>query len=64
LEEVSLAFYGITKDPETEEFMMIMQFADKGSVRDLLSHNFNNILWNVKLIYLSDSAFDLNIFPL
>ncbi|GBC46678.2 kinase-like domain-containing protein [Rhizophagus irregularis DAOM 181602=DAOM 197198] len=28
-----LKFYGMTKDPETEEFMMILQFANKGNLR-------------------------------
>ncbi|GES76082.1 kinase-like domain-containing protein [Rhizophagus clarus] len=30
----TLAFYGITKDPETKEFMMILQFAEKGNLRN------------------------------
>ncbi|EXX53024.1 uncharacterized protein OCT59_017760 [Rhizophagus irregularis] len=48
----SLIFYGMTKDPETEEFMMILQFADEGNLRSVLSHNFKNILWKDKIIYL------------
>ncbi|GBB98580.1 hypothetical protein RclHR1_03270003 [Rhizophagus clarus] len=28
--------YGITKNPETKEFMMIMKFADKGNLRSNL----------------------------
>ncbi|GES87600.1 kinase-like domain-containing protein [Rhizophagus clarus] len=48
----SLRFYGITKDSETNEFMMIMQFADNGNLRNILSSNFNNIFWNIKLGYL------------
>jgi serine/threonine protein kinase len=32
----------MTKDPETEEFMMILEIADKGNLRNVLSHNFNN----------------------
>ncbi|CAB4474479.1 unnamed protein product [Rhizophagus irregularis] len=28
-----LKFYGLTKDPETKEFMMIIEFADKGNLR-------------------------------
>jgi serine/threonine protein kinase len=59
LENNSLTFYGITKDPETEEFIMILQFANKGNVRNLLSHNFNNILWNKKLMYLGGLTIDL-----
>jgi serine/threonine protein kinase len=54
-----LEFYGITKDPETEEFMMIMQFVAEGSVRNILSRDFNNTLWSRKLRYLHNSAVDL-----
>jgi serine/threonine protein kinase len=56
---IILQFYGITKDPETEEFMMIMQFAVGGSVRNILSCDFNNTLWSRKLGYLYNSALDL-----
>ena len=42
----------MTKDPETEEFMMILQFADEGNLRSVLSHNFKNILWKDKIKYL------------
>ncbi|CAB4430487.1 unnamed protein product [Rhizophagus irregularis] len=54
-----LKFYGMTKDPETEEFMMILQFADKGNLRSVLSHNFNNILWKDKICYLDWLAYGL-----
>lgn len=37
-------FYGITKDPETKEFMIILRFAEQGNLRDILSNNFNDIL--------------------
>ncbi|GBC46790.2 kinase-like domain-containing protein [Rhizophagus irregularis DAOM 181602=DAOM 197198] len=47
-----LKFYGMTKDPETEEFIMILQFADEGNLRSVLSHNFKNILWKDKIKYL------------
>ena len=39
----------MTKDPETNEFMMIMDFADKGNLRSRLSNNFNNVLWRDKI---------------
>ncbi|GBB92951.1 hypothetical protein RclHR1_02090015 [Rhizophagus clarus] len=54
-----LGFYGMTKDPKTEEFMMIMDFAYDGNLRSILSSNFNSILWNEKISYLCYSAFDL-----
>uniref|UniRef100_U9T195 Protein kinase domain-containing protein n=1 Tax=Rhizophagus irregularis (strain DAOM 181602 / DAOM 197198 / MUCL 43194) TaxID=747089 RepID=U9T195_RHIID len=33
----TLQFYGITKDPETEEFIMILDFANQGNLRSFLS---------------------------
>ena len=48
----------MTKDPETKEFMMIIQFADKGNLRCFLSKNFNNILWKDKILYLRNLAYD------
>ena len=42
----------MTKDPETNEFMMIVYFADKGDLRSDLSNNFNNILWKDKIDWL------------
>ena len=44
----------MTKDPETNEFMMIMDFADKGNLRSRLSNNFNNISWYNKIDLLRD----------
>ncbi|GBC40594.2 kinase-like domain-containing protein [Rhizophagus irregularis DAOM 181602=DAOM 197198] len=48
-----LQFYGFTKDPETKEFMMIIIFADEGNLRSILSNNFNNIMWEDKIKYLT-----------
>src|SRR5688572_28519528 len=39
--------------------MMIMQFADQGNLRHVLSSNFNNILWIDKIYLLRNIAFDL-----
>jgi serine/threonine protein kinase len=54
-----LKFYGMTRDPETKEFIMILQFANKGSLRDTLSNNFNDILWKDKIKYLRDLLYNL-----
>ena len=43
-----LIFYGMTKDPETKEFIMIVQFADEGNLRSIHSTNFSSILWKDK----------------
>src|SRR6266496_2180829 len=49
----------MTKDPETNEFMMIMDFADKGNLKSSLSNNFKNILWKNKIFLLYHIAIDL-----
>src|SRR5438045_1778496 len=49
----------MAKDPETQEFMMIMQFADQGNLRHVLSSNFNNILWEDKIQLLYCLTIDL-----
>jgi len=56
---ISLKFYGITKDPETKEFIMILEFASIGNLRRVLSTNFNSILWNEKIGYLYSLLSDL-----
>ncbi|RGB35136.1 kinase-like domain-containing protein [Rhizophagus diaphanus] len=47
-------FYGITKDPETEEFIMITKFANKGNLRSILLSNFKNLFWTDKISLLCD----------
>src|ERR1051325_4547057 len=49
----------MTKDPKTKEFMMIIQLADQGNLRYILSSNFNNTLWKDKIQLLENSATDL-----
>ena len=41
--------YGITKDPETKNFMMVMEYAQNGSLRQHLNNSFNLLNWNKKL---------------
>ena len=40
--------YGITKDPETNNFMMVMEYAEHGSLRQNINKNFNSKDWNTK----------------
>src|SRR5438132_1551439 len=46
---VIIRCYGITKDPETNDFMMVMAYAENGSLRQYLNNNFNKLSWNEKL---------------
>ncbi|RIA95077.1 kinase-like domain-containing protein [Glomus cerebriforme] len=41
--------YGITKDPNTDEYMLIMDYARKGNLHDYLQKNFININWRTKI---------------
>ena len=55
--------YGITKDPETNNFMIVMQYAENGSLRQSLSKNFNSMeSWNkfYILYYISDGLKDIH----
>ena len=49
--------YGITKDPETNNFMMVMEYAERGSLRQSL----NKILgWNMKFSILNNISYGLS----
>ncbi|RHZ80176.1 hypothetical protein Glove_139g22 [Diversispora epigaea] len=52
----SRSFYGITKDPETYEYMMVLRYFKDGILRNHLKNNSNNINWNYKLNYLKRLA--------
>ncbi|CAB4403158.1 unnamed protein product [Rhizophagus irregularis] len=41
--------FGITKDPESNNFMMVMEYAKEGSLRQYLNNIFNSIMWGDKL---------------
>src|ERR1044071_2147065 len=42
-------YYGITQNPITEDFIIIMKYYQLGSLRDYLTKNFYNIKWSEKL---------------
>ena len=44
--------YGVTKDPETNNFMMVMQYAFDGSLRQSLNKNFDSMSLKTKFIIL------------
>ncbi|RHZ85153.1 hypothetical protein Glove_71g34 [Diversispora epigaea] len=47
--DTSIRFYGITQDPETHSYMMVLNYASDGNLREYLKINFNNINWEKKL---------------
>ncbi|RHZ59199.1 hypothetical protein Glove_365g80 [Diversispora epigaea] len=48
----SIRFYGITQDPETHSYMMVLNYAKDGNLREYLKINFSNINWEQKLYNL------------
>src|SRR6266508_1817767 len=42
-------YYGITQDPITEDFIIIMKYYKLGSLKDYMTKNFYNIKWIEKL---------------
>src|SRR4051794_15195199 len=48
----SIRFFGITQDPETHSYMMVLEYATDGNLREYLKINFNNINWKLKLYNL------------
>ncbi|RHZ70097.1 hypothetical protein Glove_275g23 [Diversispora epigaea] len=45
----SIRFYGIIQDPETLKYMMVLEYAKDGNLREYLKNNYNNINWKQKL---------------
>src|SRR6266540_2208257 len=49
-------YFGITQDPNTENFIIIMKYYRLGSLKDYITKNFYNIKWNEKLNILEHIA--------
>src|SRR4051812_16934035 len=49
-----IRIYGITKDPGTNKYMMVLKYMRDGNLRDYLKNHFDNIDWNNQLHYLFD----------
>ncbi|RHZ85569.1 hypothetical protein Glove_64g97 [Diversispora epigaea] len=56
----SIAFYGITQDPEKHSYMIVLEYASDGNLREYLKNNFNNINWLQKLYNLWDLSYRLS----
>src|SRR5437763_7084364 len=54
-----LKIYGVTQDPETKEYMIVMQYANNGSLLSYLGQNINKLTWMDKLRHLFDIAYRL-----
>ncbi|RHZ85058.1 hypothetical protein Glove_71g72 [Diversispora epigaea] len=58
-DDTSIGFYGITQDPETHSYMMVLDYASDGNLREYLKINFNNINWKHKLYILLELSLRL-----
>ncbi|UZO22871.1 uncharacterized protein OCT59_015220 [Rhizophagus irregularis] len=58
--ECIIKVYGITKDPKTNNFMMVLEHATDGNLRQRLSKYFDSFSWREKIGMLRDIAFGLN----
>src|SRR5437762_7366332 len=52
-------FYGITQDPETKNYMMVLEYAEHGSLRNYLDKEYDKLSWKTKFDYLYCIAFGL-----
>ncbi|RHZ80689.1 hypothetical protein Glove_132g90 [Diversispora epigaea] len=50
----AIAIYGITKNPTKNEYMMVMNYAEHGSLRNLLNNKFEKLTWKIKYNILSE----------
>ncbi|RIA87931.1 kinase-like domain-containing protein, partial [Glomus cerebriforme] len=49
-----IEFFGITQDPETKNYIMVLEYAKNGSLRNYLDTNYNKLNWRNKLENLRD----------
>jgi serine/threonine protein kinase len=47
-----IKLYGITQDPKTENYIMVLDYAKNGSLRNYLDINYNKLSWRNKFNYL------------
>src|SRR5437899_6827842 len=51
--------YGVTQQPDTKEHMIVMQYANNGSLLSYLDQNINKLTWKMKLQYLTSIVYNL-----
>ncbi|RIB20347.1 kinase-like domain-containing protein [Gigaspora rosea] len=59
VEGSKLKIYGLTQNTETNEYLMVFQYADNGSLHKFLKENFRDLTWLDKLKLLYDIVIDL-----
>src|SRR6266540_869679 len=56
-----LDIYGISQDPNTKEYILVMRYASDGSLTDYITKNFKNLKWKDKIRILHSIILGLNI---
>ncbi|RIA87174.1 hypothetical protein C1645_878195 [Glomus cerebriforme] len=49
-----IQYYGLTQYPETDDYMIVMEYANQGSIRSYLNGRFNTMDWYGKMNILSN----------
>ena len=56
-----LNIHGVIQDPETKEYIIVMQYANSGSLLFYLDQNINELTWKMKLRHLKSIVNKLSI---
>ena len=62
-ESFSSKFYGMTKDPKTQEFIMVTHYGNQGDLRNFIKNKYNSLKWEnkIELLYnISKNLKDLH----
>ncbi|RIA88338.1 kinase-like domain-containing protein [Glomus cerebriforme] len=49
-------FLGITKEPSSNNYIFVLEYANQGNLREYLKNNFNSLQWNYKVRMAFDIA--------
>src|SRR5205809_1196883 len=52
-------FYGISQDPEKKNYIMVLDYAKHGSLRNYLDKGYDKLSWDIKFYYLYHIAIGL-----
>src|SRR6185369_7047573 len=55
-----LDIYGISQDPNTKEYILVMRYATNGNLKDYLTNNFKDLKWKDKIGMLYNIILGLN----
>jgi serine/threonine protein kinase len=47
-----IKFYGITQEPKTKNYVMVLDYAQYGSLRNYLDKNYDGLSWSYEFSYL------------